>query len=579
MSESFLSHISIASNVPASSPYMYDLHLRTLSSNEPHPNAPTSILQSFRNGDGFDGTESAVRIQVSGDVIGFLIKETSRSMRGYFEGVPQPKLSFIISYHNLVFKWRTPSPNSVRAPTRPCLIILTFLQCALSCFSGIDDFTFLSKEHFLLVRPNGLLEVYSFSGSISDPMNPAICARYALPILSDAYTFWYLSLSSNPSPGYFPGLSGEKKTYYSSPEDRLIACSIYVFQSAFTDRDTVYPFVFFVHPKTFLCPPPEWQDGNVDVSIPFPFSGSAIRAAATPSPPNSSSSDRSTPSFSSPPASDSESEASSSSSVLSSASSVSLGGPSHVLNFPAPQATYAGPSSMLLNASPPPSGRLTPPRSSRTHSPIFPIPWEVWGPQSTRWFREGLSKDWQHSVYGLRTADCVLDRAALVSLISRDTNANAGEEPAVRDDESVNEDLDDDDDDEENFIFINDVAIHMGRVGPLPKFLRVRDFNPYSVSKAMEELAMDGGLIDSSSHLCDGREVSPQDILQDRGGYQRVVTGPSKINVRGVFRNNIVSCLPYVEVISEDTFNVNEVMIDDCRLLLVKVRTILLECY
>ncbi|KAE9408016.1 hypothetical protein BT96DRAFT_971050 [Gymnopus androsaceus JB14] len=539
------------------SPYLYDLHLRTLSTNEPHPNAPTPTLQSFQVREGFDGTEGAVRIQVSGGVVGFLIKETSGSMRGHFE----------------VFKWRTPSPNS----------------CALNCFSGIDDFTFLSEDHFLLVRPNGLLEVYNFSDPISDPVNPAMRARYALPILSDAYSFWYLSLNSNPSPGYFPGPAGERKTYYSSPEDRLLACCVYVFQPAFTDRDTVYPFVFFFRAKTFLNPPPEWRNysENVDINVPFPWTSSnSARAITTPSPPASTSSNGSSPSFSSSPSPSESDYAPSPSSVPSSASSVSLDGSSHdLLNFPEPQATYAGPSSMLLNISPSSSGRITPPRSSRNHSPILPIPWEVWGPQSTRWFRECLSKDWQHSIYGLRTVDCVLDRAGLDSLIHRE---DAGKESVSSDDDSVNEDNDGEDSDAEDFVFINDVAIsagdiessHMGRAGPLPKFLRVRDFNPYSVSKATEELAMDveeppsppislSSSTSSHSHLCDGQEVS-HDIVRDRGGYQRVVTGPSKVNVRGVFRKNIVSCLPYVEVVSEDTFSANEVMLDDCRLLLLK---------
>jgi hypothetical protein len=224
---------------------------------------------------------------------------------------------------------------------------------------------------------------------------------------------------------------------------------------------------------------------------------------------------------------------------------------------------------MLFNV----SRETTPSPLSRSHFPALPIPWEVWGPQNTRWFTDCLSKDWQHSIYGLRTADCVLDRAALEELIHRNNK-----------DDSDSEDDDSDESDGDGLIFINDVAVsagdierHMGLSGTLPKFLRVRDFNPYSIAKAiedMDDLVIEGPpsphgscSSDSSSSSCDSRDV----MIRDRGGYsRRVVTGPSKTNVRGVFRKNIISCLPYVEVISDEAFNVNEVMMDDCRLLLAK---------
>jgi len=37
-----------------------------------------------------------------------------------------------------------------------------------------------------------------------------------------------------------------------------------------------------------------------------------------------------------------------------------------------------------------------------------------------------------------------------------------------------------------------------------------------------------------------------------------------------VFKKDIVSWLPYTEVVSEETFEVTDVMMDDCRLLLLK---------
>ncbi|KAF9078827.1 hypothetical protein BDP27DRAFT_1412765 [Rhodocollybia butyracea] len=483
--------------------HMYDLHLRTLSSNEPHPKAPSPVLSSYKKRDGLtyaDGFD--VRIQVFGETLGFLVKEEALvSKQGHFE----------------IFRWLQPIPNS----------------SALSCFSGIDDFTFLSEDHFLLVRPVGLFEVYHFSEPFSNPSNPAICGRYALPALSDGYSFWYLSLSSNPSPGYyFPGSAGEKNNYCCTPTDRLHACCMYVYRPAQTDRDTVYPFVFFFHPKTFLNPPPEWQssiENDANGALPWPV---------ITSPHNSHSSDQS------------------SSSAHSSPSSVSLDDPSHNLpDLPAPQPTHSGSSSILFN-------------------PMPPISFEVWGPQNTRWFRECLSKDWQHSVYGLRTVDCILDRAALEGLLRK------GEEPDQND--SDDEFEDDEPDDDDDLVFINDVAVsagdiesYLGHSGTLPKFIRIRDFNPYSISKAMDDSPIEDPPSphspSSSSLRFDGREIAdvPEDF-RGRSGYRRVITGPSKLSVRGIFRKNIISCLPYVEVISEETYNVNQVMMDDRRLLLIK---------
>ncbi|KAF5389634.1 hypothetical protein D9757_004154 [Collybiopsis confluens] len=529
------------------SPFMYDLHFRTLSSNEPHPGASSPILPCYKKQAGLDSAQSTVRIQISGDMVGFLIKEEPMSLLGHFEA----------------FKWRAPRPNS----------------CTINDFSGIDDFTFLSEDHFLLVRPNGMFEVYRFSNPISE--TPTLTACYTLPTLSDAYCFWYISLSSNPSPGYTPQFQGENKTYHCSPSERLHACSIYVVQPAFTDRDTVYPFVFFFHPKTFLNPPSEWQESpeSVDPSSPFSWPNSTLSApeastfsssASFQSGPNPA--PRSSRSSSSPPHSR----------TPSSTSSVFLDGSSQsIVNFPAPQVADTGPSSMLFDMSPSSSSATTPSLSSPYREPILPIPWEAWGPSNTRWFRDYLSKDWQRSIYGLRVVDCVLDRTAPEDIMHRNDRAASKDE-----DEDEDEDGDEESSMEDGLIFINDVAVsagdiesHMGLSGTLPKFLRLRDFNPYSIALATDELAMDSPMEHSpsppssvysspSSSSNDANEI--RDMMRDRGGYRRVVTTPSKTNARGVFRKNIISCLPYVEVISEDVFNVNEVMMDDCRLLLVK---------
>ncbi|KAJ4490229.1 hypothetical protein J3R30DRAFT_3420148 [Lentinula aciculospora] len=543
------------------SQYIYDLHLHTLSTNEPHPLAPAPILPCYRKEPGLNLTDGAIRIQISGDTIGFLVKEAFLFLQAHFE----------------VFKWRAVFPNS----------------CIVKSIAGIDDFTFLSQDHFLLVQPDGLFNVYSFSDPISNPLNPILRASYELPNLSPAYNFWYISLSSNPAP-CVPGPTEENKAYYCSPSDRLHACCIYVYQPALPNRDTVYPFVFFFHPKTLLDPPNERKhsSGKARMNIFSPWQGSNTVDVHDDNAPSHSTLDNDSPIFSDLPSFSTSPSVPSSPHVSppSSASSVSLDGPSSdLLNFPTPQTIHTSPSSMLFDISPSHSSRTTLSKAQCQ----FPVPWDAWGPQNTRWFREHLSKDWQRSIYGLRTADCVVDRAALESLIHHNGYRSAGANPDVdaNDSDSDSEVDGGDESDEDGFIFINEVAFSVGDIesqlgctGTLPKFLRVRDFNPYSISKVMEEITSEENTsmqnppstlvpcaptVDREFVEREINRFSP-DMVRDQGGHRRVVTEPTNINVRGVFTQNIVSWLPYVEAISQDTFNVNEVMMDDSRLLLIK---------
>lgn len=132
-----------------------------------------------------------------------------------------------------------------------------------------------------------------------------------------------------------------------------------------------------------------------------------------------------------------------------------------------------------------------------------PIPWEIWGPQHTRWFTERINTDWQHSIYGYRTVEAMVPQEPEVIT-----------SPAAK------------------------------------RKLRVRDFNPYAL--ALMEL--------------------PLPYTESEGWRGRVVREPSKICAKETFAEDVVSQLPYREIISEDAFDVTDVMMDDCRILLLQVR-------
>ena len=77
--------------------------------------------------------------------------------------------------------------------------------------------------------------------------------------------------------------------------------------------------------------------------------------------------------------------------------------------------------------------------------------------------------------------------------------------------------------------------------------VRVRDFNPYAVKR------------------CAG-DTTWQDAWN-----RRIVVEPSIMPTWGAFQCDVESRLPYTEVMSEETFDVNNVMLDDRRILLLKV--------
>lgn len=182
-----------------------------------------------------------------------------------------------------------------------------------------------------------------------------------------------------------------------------------------------------------------------------------------------------------------------------------------------------------------------------------------------------MSTDWQHSIYGLRTAEG----------ISPKKFRNSGIAPSLLGGGLV---LSEDPDVISDYADLDGKASlppaangHPGAPGfpvlatvdvndPEPendedgetvadRYLRIRDYNPYRVRELEMELSAGGSK------------------GKDKGGWRcrRVIKSPSTICSRGVFKQNITSSLPYTEVVSKEQYDVTDVMIDDSRLLLLKV--------
>ncbi|KAI5829251.1 hypothetical protein K523DRAFT_416895 [Schizophyllum commune Tattone D] len=182
--------------------------------------------------------------------------------------------------------------------------------------------------------------------------------------------------------------------------------------------------------------------------------------------------------------------------------------------------------------------------------------WSSWGPPNTRWFRECLSTDWQHAIYGLRAIDSVRIQPVTNGPAFPDPATFALEDHAtppslrMRGLEIVPPDGED------------DLAVLQGLEQPRKqRHLRLRDFNPYFVNHP--ELAEGDWGLDV---------LAGDDKSRPRWRAARVVKDPSYTSSRGVFREDVRSELPYVEVISEEAFDVTDVMMDDCRILLLTIQ-------
>ncbi|THU80925.1 hypothetical protein K435DRAFT_972563 [Dendrothele bispora CBS 962.96] len=592
---------------PRCSDYIYNLHLRSMGTNDIHPSAAASIFNCMRRPEHIGWIDGAVRVQISGPLVGFLIKEVINSVGGHFEGLVENfstgfRYADNLLTNALVYNWKHGGP-----------------PCVIRHASGIDDFIFLSQRRVLLVRPNGMFEVYSFSDPGISYNIPILEACYAFPALSEQYSYWYICLSSNPSPGYNPGAGnhGHNKIYYPSPEERLHACCIYVFQPIQTTVHTVFSFVFFFQTATFLNPPKEWMKDtmvmNTGPTTPAVYSpstedttdlrtDSSSRASsplASPTPPPLSADPDETFGLSSLPMAQLPTEPSPEQSTL----------------FHSPALPIVRPVSPLQNP--------------HVHGPVYHVPWEVWGPKNTRWFRECLSKDWQHSVYGLRTVECITDKDA----VDGTHNGPDGGIGEVDDGESdTDEDGDTNMGSPNSNIDSQTPSVNQGKSSssemqvpsaevsgtmsarsmnspgsvstpasassaaspsssvssrsrrPVLKHLRLRDFNPYNVDWALDHWKREvgdrgGGDKPSTWHdyseFYDSQRSHGKNPVRDGDGYstkrlRRIVTEPSTVDVRGVFNTNIESSLRYVEVVTEKEYDTTEVMMDDCRLLLLK---------
>ncbi|KAL0067490.1 hypothetical protein AAF712_005480 [Marasmius tenuissimus] len=527
----------VISLAPPSSDFLYDLHFRTLSDNKPHPQALLPTLNFLERPNAWSLLDGVVVAHISGNLTGLLIKEGPDG-----ESALQ------------VFHWRN-GPQD---------------RCQIRRKTGIDDFNFLSQDKVLIVRSAGVFEVYQLPSDFTQ--SAELLASYSFPPFGLSFNnFWYISLSSHAAPGYdpnsaeSPAMDGHpKQPYICDPEDRLHCCCIYTHS-----HSSAHSFVFFFRSGTFLSPPSHWKEIGAGHAFPWnptiltddpdlqSFYDSTPPSSVATSASTSTTSTNFSPSFPSRPPSPST--------PVSPASDLE-----GLIALPSP--SQSSQSFLFHEASMSVSSTSTDPSIPAFHSRRFqrtePIPWSVWGPQSTRWFRQHFSKDWHHATYGLRTAELVTNPLSVddptVVIVHEGTLHVISDGDETEPPEDVDVGLPSQDS-TNVFQKLEGPASDVGvtgheegqeRMGGKGKFLRVKNFNPYVISRMMNEMEM-----------CEGEDKVK---TLDDGLTYRVVTKPSVTKGEGVFKEDVVSHLPYVEVTSDGRYDASDVMLDEARLLLIK---------
>ncbi|KAK0431497.1 hypothetical protein EV421DRAFT_1927589, partial [Armillaria borealis] len=230
----------LVTRVPAESKFTFEVHLRTLSANDPYPKAASPVLPCFPKdlvSMPLSNSICTICVQISGDLVGFLMKEMDAIE------VWHPASGFCVS--------PVSSLSFLSSQLRKSSFVLP---------SGIDDFIFLSQTSFLIICPLGYLEIYHFYTLMDSSPPPVLLGSFSFPPLSEGFSFWHCSLSGNPSPGCIPHTSQPgvnsnviNSVHHLSLVDHVLVCCMYILEpTPDPARHRVHSFIFFFHANLFF---------------------------------------------------------------------------------------------------------------------------------------------------------------------------------------------------------------------------------------------------------------------------------------------------------------------------------------
>ncbi|KAH7886882.1 hypothetical protein F5I97DRAFT_1807942 [Phlebopus sp. FC_14] len=220
--------------------HAYDVHLKTLATNQPHPHAALPVLQALKQSDTATDSFHAggpVKLQVMGNYLALLCRDVVAND------------SYVGDYLQL-WTW---------TDARGYEFILYFED-------SVNDFSFLSEDRFLLLADDGTIELYSFTDKTRAPQ---CTAKLGMPKLMHDWQLAEAFLGSSPTPGIVgvapPFMNPRTASsnhddqtsarmsmpvFYPDADDQLLAFHVTVVRQ--TNEADTHPFVYFVRRSSLL---------------------------------------------------------------------------------------------------------------------------------------------------------------------------------------------------------------------------------------------------------------------------------------------------------------------------------------
>ncbi|KAG6335702.1 hypothetical protein ID866_3382 [Astraeus odoratus] len=223
----------IVDTTPNDHRHCYDLHLRSIMTNKPHPHAAQPVLKVIEEPDDertiFYHATGRVKIQVFGKYIAILCRDifaNEDEMGDYLE----------------LWKWMT---------DKSAKFTMRFVD-------SMNDFVFLAEDRLLLVADDGTIEIFSFVDGPA-PISPKCTARLAMPSLMEDWQLADTFLGGNPAP--VPGTSTQSPRpwaesehpspmFHPTTDDQLLAFHVTAYRMS--NAADMHSFAFFMFRSELL---------------------------------------------------------------------------------------------------------------------------------------------------------------------------------------------------------------------------------------------------------------------------------------------------------------------------------------
>ncbi|KAG1750126.1 hypothetical protein EDB19DRAFT_1629386, partial [Suillus lakei] len=179
--------------------HVYDVHLRSLTTNDTHPHAAQPFLKALDKdniGRQILGSMDRVKVQIIGDYISILCRDVLGNTGSFLDCLQ-------------LWDWKSEKGYQ----------FVHLFDC------GISDCSFITEDKFLVFVASGTMEIYS----IADKSKPPQCtAILSLPSLMDGFSYTDIFTNDNPTPGsMFPysqkSYQQPSCSFHPTTDDQLIA--------------------------------------------------------------------------------------------------------------------------------------------------------------------------------------------------------------------------------------------------------------------------------------------------------------------------------------------------------------------